>query len=283
MGAHHAHTFAALAGVTRLTIVDVDSDRAQTVAAEVGEALATEAFVTSSGDIDAVLAAAATAGGVPVDAMVIAAATPAHAPLIIAAAKAGIPALCEKPVALDRADTDRALAAVAEAGTYLQIGFQRRFDQGFMAARDAIADGTLGDVHLIRLGTLDPAPPPLEYLRVSGGVFRDMHIHDFDAVRFVTGDEVVDVTTVGAVTVDAAIGELGDVDTTAVVLTMRSGALVVVSGCRQNPRGYDVRLGGDRQPRRHHGRPGRAHPAAQRRARRAAGRASGRQRLGFLH
>lgn len=234
MGALHAQVLAAHAGVDRLVLADLDTGRARSVAA----------------DLDGVRAGCAveviddpfSIAGAGIDAVVIAAATPAHAPLIEMAAAAGIATFCEKPIALDLETTDRALAAADEAGIYLQMGFNRRFDAGFAAARRAILDGEVGAVRLVRVCTHDPAPPPLAYLRESGGLFRDMHVHDFDAVRFVTGEEVESVYAAGAVLVDGAIGDLGDVDTSALVMRLGSGALVICSGCRQDPLGYDVRL-----------------------------------------
>ena len=125
-----------------------------------------------------------------VEAVAICSSTPTHAPLIEQAARAGKAILCEKPVSLDLAEVDRALAAVTAAGVPFQIGFNRRFDPAHQAVRDAVAAGELGDPHLARISSRDPAPPPLEYSRVSGGLFLDMTVHDFDMARYVTGSEV---------------------------------------------------------------------------------------------
>ena len=122
-----------------------------------------------------------------------------HADLIAAAARAGKAILCEKPVSLDLEEVDRALAAVAAAGVPFQIGFNRRFDPSHAAVRDAVADGAIGEPHLARISSRDPAPPPLEYSRVSGGLFLDMTMHDFDMARYVTGSEVIEVYARGAV------------------------------------------------------------------------------------
>ncbi len=176
-----------------------------------------------------------------VDAVVICSSTDTHAPLIEAAAQAGKHIFCEKPIALDLAAIDRALETVSRAGVKLQVGFNRRFDPGFARAREVVAEGTLGKVHLLRISSRDPEPPPLEYLKVSGGIFLDMTIHDFDMARFLVGDEVEEVFAVGAALVDPAVGELGDVDTTCVTLRFAGGTLGVIDNSRRATYGYDQR------------------------------------------
>jgi len=177
-----------------------------------------------------------------VDGVVVAAATDAHPELIVAAAEAGVPVFCEKPVARTMAEGVAVARRVAGTGVSIQIGYPRRFDVGFAAVRRAVASGELGWVHTVRSTTLDPAPPPAAYLAVSGGIFRDCSIHDFDAVRFVTGREVVRVYAVGENRGEAFFAESGDVDAAAAVLTLDDGTTAVVSGSRYNARGYDVRL-----------------------------------------
>lgn len=227
IGAFHARTLSGLDGVASLTVADADPARAEQVAAElsVGAVETPEALVEAG-----------------VDALVIAAATPAHAPLLRLAARAGIPAFCEKPVALELATMDGVLAEVASAGILVQIGFQRRFDAGYRAAREAVAAGGVGRVLAVRAATHDPAPPAEEYIAASGGIFRDLHIHDFDAVRFVTGQEVVEVYADGAVLEAEWFERHGDVDTAVAVLRLSGGALAILSGTRHDPLGYDVRL-----------------------------------------
>src|SRR5688572_19164477 len=161
-------------------------------------------------DTDAVISDAA------IDAVVIASSTETHAPLIVAAAEAGKHAFCEKPVALDLETTDAAIAAVARAGTRLQIGFQRRFDKGYRAAKEAIDAGELGRIEMIRDAMRDPAPASREYLATSGGLYRDMTIHNFDCVRWLMGADPVEVSTMAATLVDPMIEELHDVDTSIV-------------------------------------------------------------------
>ena len=161
---------------------------------------------------------------------------------IVAAAAAGKAIFCEKPVSLDLAEVDRALAAVEAAGVPFQIGFNRRFDPAHASVRAAVADGAVGDPHLVRITSRDPAPPPIAYIEVSGGIFLDMTIHDFDMARFVTGSEVVEVYARGAVRVDPAIGEAGDVDTAVVVLAPRDGCMTTIDNSRQAVYGYDQRV-----------------------------------------
>ena len=172
----------------------------------------------------------------------IATSTPGHAPLLALAARAGLPAFCEKPVALDLEPLDELIEEVERAGTLVQVGFQRRFDAGYRAARDAVAAGALGNLLVLRAATHDPEPPPEEYIAASGGIFRDLHIHDFDAIRFVTGEEIVEVYADGAVRETAWFEQYGDVDTAAAVLRLSGGTLAVLTGTRHDPLGYDVRL-----------------------------------------
>ena len=177
-----------------------------------------------------------------IDAIAICTSTDTHVDLIVRAAEAGKAVFCEKPVSFDLADVDRALAAVDAAGVPFMVGFNRRFDPSHRAVRDAVAAGSLGDVHLARITSRDPAPPPIEYIRVSGGIFIDMTIHDFDMARFVVGSPVVTVFATGAVRVDPAIGEAGDVDTAVLVLTHENGAITTIDNSRQAVYGYDQRV-----------------------------------------
>ena len=177
-----------------------------------------------------------------VDALVIATPTPSHAPFLRLAAAAGLPAFCEKPVGLDVETVTDVAATVADAGTLVQVGFQRRFDAGYRAAATAISSGALGELLVVRLATHDPVPPAEAYIASSGGIFRDLHIHDFDAVRFVTGQEVVDVYADGAVKESAWFADHGDVDVAVAVLRLSGGGLAILSGARHDPLGYDVRL-----------------------------------------
>ncbi|MQY07768.1 Gfo/Idh/MocA family protein [Actinomadura macrotermitis] len=178
-----------------------------------------------------------------VDALVVAAATDAHADLVRRGVAAAIPVFCEKPLAADLDGTFHIMAAAAaDAGVPVQVGFQRRFDAGYVAAREAVASGRLGRLHTLRSCGLDPAPPPAAYVPTSGGLFRDCLIHDLDSVRYVTGRSVVQVMAVGANLGDAVFRECGDVDTGAALLVLDDGALCLLAATRYNAAGYDVRL-----------------------------------------
>jgi myo-inositol 2-dehydrogenase/D-chiro-inositol 1-dehydrogenase len=227
IGAFHARTLAGIDGVGALTLCDADPERAR--------ALAGELRARSVDSPQALVEAG-------VDALVIATPTPSHAPLLRLAARAGLPAFCEKPVGLDVETVAAVAEEVERAGILVQVGFQRRFDAGYRAAAHAIASGALGNLLVVRLATHDPAPPPEAYIASSGGIFRDLHIHDFDAVRFVTGQEVIDVYADGAVQETAWFAEHGDVDVAVAVLRLSGGTLAILSGTRHDPRGYDVRL-----------------------------------------
>ena len=227
IGAFHAEVLARHADVDALLITDADRARAGELADKLGAGHAPD------------LAAAIEAG---VDAVVIAAATTAHAELVHQIADAGLPIFCEKPIALDVAATRSVLTHVAAAGVPFQVGFQRRFDPGYRTARDARADGSLGRVHTLRAVTSDPEPPRPDYIAHAGGQFRDLHIHDFDAIRFVTGREIDTVYAVGSNLGAEFFTAAGDVDTTAAVLDLDDGSVAVVTGTRYNGAGYDVRL-----------------------------------------
>lgn len=177
-----------------------------------------------------------------VEAVVICSSTDTHAQFIEAAAEAGKHIFCEKPIDYDLQKIDRALATVARAGVKLQIGFNRRFDPSFKRARDMVAEGKVGQPHLVRITSRDPAPPPIEYVKVSGGIFLDMTIHDFDMARYLIGSEVETVYAAGGVLVDPRIGEAGDVDTALVTLQYANGALGSIDNSRRAVYGYDQRI-----------------------------------------
>ena len=199
------------------------------------EAVATELGVTAFATLEAALDAEA-------DAVCIATSTDTHVDVMKAAAGAGRAIFCEKPISLDVAMVDDGLAAVADAGVLLQIGFNRRFDPSHKAVADTVRSGAVGEPHLVKITSRDPAPPPISYIEVSGGIFNDMTIHDFDMARYVTGSEVVEVYATGAVLVDPAIGEAGDIDTAAITLTHANGAITHIDNSRQAVYGYDQRV-----------------------------------------
>lgn len=177
-----------------------------------------------------------------IQALLICSATDTHSQMIEAAAAAGKHIFCEKPIDFELGRIDRALAAVARAGVKLQIGFNRRFDPSFRKAHEMVASGKIGTPHLLRITSRDPAPPPLEYVKVSGGIFLDMTIHDFDMARYLVGSEVTEVYATGGVLIDPKIGELGDVDTAVTVLRFANGAIGMIDNSRKAVYGYDQRV-----------------------------------------
>lgn len=239
IGTYHARTLLDLGGpddpvVEGLVVADALGGRAAQVAGELGPRVSA---VDTPGQLF----------GSGVDGVVVAAATDAHPRLITDAVAAGLPVLCEKPLAASVKEAQDVVAQVAGSGVPVSIGYQRRFDVGYTAARAAVRGGELGFVHTVRATTLDPAPPPPAYIAVSGGIFRDCSVHDLDVVRWVLGQEVVSVFATGSRKSDALTGtsvfaDAGDVDTAAAVLTFADGTLAVVSNARFNGRGYDCRL-----------------------------------------
>jgi myo-inositol 2-dehydrogenase/D-chiro-inositol 1-dehydrogenase len=177
-----------------------------------------------------------------IEAVVICSSTDTHAQFIEEAAAAGKHIFCEKPIDFDLNKIDRALGAVATAGVKLQIGFNRRFDPSFKRVRDMVAAGKIGTPHIVHIMSRDPAPPPVEYIKVSGGIFLDMTIHDFDMARYLIGSEVEEVYATGGVMVDPKIGQAGDIDTALVTLRYTNGAIGSIDNSRQAVYGYDQRV-----------------------------------------
>ena len=226
IGAFHARSLKASPLVDRLTVADTDVARASKVADEVGAGCAESPQALLDNEIDA---------------LVIAAATPAHAELLHLSADASLPAFCEKPIALDLATTDSVIEHGNRLGNFVQIGFQRRFDAGYLAAREAVRSGNVGEVRLVRLATHDPAPPAEAYVAGSGGIWLDLAIHDFDIGPWVIGLPVVEVYADGEAN-DAMFARQHDVDAGCAVLRFQSGILGVATASRNDPRGYDVRM-----------------------------------------
>ena len=177
-----------------------------------------------------------------IEAVVICTSTDTHGYLIEEAAAAGKHIFCEKPIAFDLDEIDRALAAVERAGVKLQIGFNRRFDPNFRRAQEIVAAGKIGTPHIVRITSRDPEPPPIDYIKVSGGIFLDQTIHDFDMACFLIDSEVEEVFTAGAVLVDPKIGEVGDIDTAVITLRYQNGAIGTIDNSRQAVYGYDQRV-----------------------------------------
>jgi myo-inositol 2-dehydrogenase/D-chiro-inositol 1-dehydrogenase len=227
IGAFHATTLAGLPNVDSLVVFDPVPAAVQATVERLG--------VEAADSPERLLEAG-------VDGVVIAAATDVHPELLLTSIDAGLPTFCEKPVAADPDQAAEILARTQDSDVPVQIGYPRRFDAAFLTARQAVEAGELGTLHTVRSTTLDPAPPPDDYVRHSGGIFRDCSVHDFDAIRFVTGQEVVEVYATGSNSFAPIFAENDDVDTATTVLTLSSGALAVVSNSRYNARGYDVRL-----------------------------------------
>ena len=177
-----------------------------------------------------------------VDGVVITTSTDTHVDLILAAARAGKPTFCEKPIDLDMHRVDACLKEVDASGVPLMIGFNRRFDPSFRALHDAVQEGAIGKVEVVKITSRDPAPPPIEYIRVSGGLFRDMMIHDFDMACWLMGEDPVEVFAAASCRVDPEIGEVGDVDTAVVVMKGADGTLAQIDNSRRAAYGYDQRI-----------------------------------------
>ncbi|MDE0042337.1 MAG: inositol 2-dehydrogenase [Candidatus Poribacteria bacterium] len=177
-----------------------------------------------------------------IEAVLVASATNTHVEMSQAAAQAGKHVFCEKPISLNLEQIDETLAIVERAGVKFQVGFNRRFDASFVRVREAVTSGEIGEPHIMRITSRDPAPPPIEYVKVSGGIFLDMTIHDFDMARYLLGDEVIEVYAIGGVRVDPKIGEVGDIDTAVITLRFRNGVIATIDNSREAVYGYDQRV-----------------------------------------
>jgi myo-inositol 2-dehydrogenase/D-chiro-inositol 1-dehydrogenase len=227
IGAIHAANLAAHPEARLLHVVDVDREAARGLANRYGARVSDVADALDDPAVDAVL---------------IASSTDTHATLIERAARAGKAIFCEKPIDLDLGRVDACLEVVAECGVPLALGFNRRFDPSFSALERSVREGKIGKMEMVSITSRDPAPPPVSYIKVSGGLFRDMMIHDLDMARWLLGEEPVEVFATGSCLVDPAIGEAGDIDTALVTLKTRSGALAQISNSRRASYGYDQRI-----------------------------------------
>lgn len=176
-----------------------------------------------------------------IDAVLICSSTNTHAQIAIEAAKAGKHIFCEKPIDTQIPLIKEVISAVKKHKVKFQVGFNRRFDHNFKALKDHVTNGKIGVPHIIKITSRDPDAPPIEYVKVSGGMFLDMTVHDFDMARYLSGSEVVEVYAAGAVLVDPAIGKAGDIDTAVITLKMQSGAIAVIDNSRKAIYGYDQR------------------------------------------
>jgi myo-inositol 2-dehydrogenase / D-chiro-inositol 1-dehydrogenase len=227
IGAIHSGNIASHPDARLQFVVDPDRAAAERLAGRYGAAVDSrvEAFADPS-----------------VNAVVIASSTDTHADLVEAAARAGKAVFCEKPLDLDRSRAEACVAVAEECGVPLMVGFNRRFDPNFALLERQIRDGRIGRLELLTITSRDPAPPPIEYVRRSGGLFRDMMIHDFDMARWLLNEEPVEVFAAVSVLIDPAIGAAGDVDTAVVTLRTQSGALCQISNSRRAIYGYDQRI-----------------------------------------
>lgn len=227
IGKVHARAIAEDKRAKLVAVVDAVAGAAEAIAESAGCRVSSIEEIEADQDIDAVI---------------ICTPTNTHADLIERFAKAGKAIFCEKPIDLDVDRARSCLETVRSSGAKVMLGFNRRFDPHFLAVRQAIDDGRIGKVEMVTITSRDPGPPPSEYIKVSGGIFRDMTIHDFDMARFLLGEEIVSVMAVGAVLVDPKIGELGDYDSASLILTTASGRQCVISNSRRASYGYDQRI-----------------------------------------
>ena len=225
IGALHARLLDATPGVDDLVIADAMPDRATTVARDVG--------AHAAASIESALDGA--------EAVVIAAATDAHPELVRASIDRGLPTFCEKPLALDLGESIALCGEIERTGVPFQLGFQRRFDAGYREARRLVETGELGTLYVVRMAGHDPAPPHESYIPVSGGLFRDFSIHDFDVLRWLTGSEVDEVYADGGVRGFEVFAKYGDIDTAVATFRLTSGAFAVLTVARHDPLGYDIR------------------------------------------
>ena len=227
IGAIHAANLAASGRARLAHVVDVHAPAATALAAKHGAAVSDTATALADSKVGAVI---------------IASSTDTHADLVIAAARAGKAIFCEKPIDLSLARVDACLDAVAAAGVPMLVGFNRRFDPNFSALHRRIGAGAIGAVEQVVITSRDPGPPPVSYIKVSGGLFRDMTIHDFDMARWMLGEEPVEVFAYGATLVDPAIGQAGDIDSAMVLLKTASGRMAHINNSRRASYGYDQRV-----------------------------------------
>jgi myo-inositol 2-dehydrogenase/D-chiro-inositol 1-dehydrogenase len=227
IGKVHAGAIAATPGAKLVAVADAFPSAAEALAAASGAEVRGVDAIMNASDVDAVL---------------ITTPTDLHATMIEQAAKAGKAIFCEKPIDLSVARVRDCLKVVADTGAQLMVGFNRRFDPNFMEVRRQIDEGTVGDVEMVSITSRDPGPPPADYITRSGGLFRDMTIHDFDMARWLLGEEPVSVYAAASVLTDPKIGELGDVDSASVVLKTASGRIAQISNSRRATYGYDQRI-----------------------------------------
>ncbi|OED41120.1 inositol 2-dehydrogenase [Chromatiales bacterium (ex Bugula neritina AB1)] len=227
IGKVHAIAINSVANARIKSVCDVHEPSATALAAQYGADVASIDSVFSDAGIDAVL---------------IASATDTHTPLLKRCAEAGKPVFCEKPLDLNLATAREAAQAIDQSGIVCGMGFNRRFDPQFSRLQQRVANGDIGNLETLIITSRDPAPPPIDYINVSGGLFRDMMIHDFDIARWVLDEPIHSLYATGSCLVDEAIGSAGDIDTASVTLRTASGKIVVITNSRRAVYGYDQRI-----------------------------------------
>jgi myo-inositol 2-dehydrogenase / D-chiro-inositol 1-dehydrogenase len=228
IGSVHAKNVARHPGTELVAVNDANFEYAKKAAAATGtQAVADIAEIFDNKNIEAV---------------VIATPTNTHVEYLTRAASAGKAIYCEKPIGLDYGEAEKAVSAVRKTGVPVMLGFNRRFDASHAAVKQAVEKGEVGKIEIVQLTSRGPQPPPIEYVKVSGGQMRDQTIHFFDLLRWLTNDEPVEIYAIGGALVSAAIGEAGDVDTSIVSMRMASGALCQIDSSRRAAYGYDERI-----------------------------------------
>ncbi len=227
IGRVHVRAVSSLPNTRIRYVCDVNADAAAEVAKECDASVA---------DIDQIFSDA------KVDAIIIASATDTHADLLKRCAASGKPVFCEKPIDLNLASAREVATIINEAGLLCALGFNRRFDPQFNLLQKRVANGDIGSVETLIITSRDPAPPPIEYIKVSGGLFRDMMIHDFDIARWLLNEEIDTVYATGSALVDIKIQDAGDIDTATVTLKTKSGKIALITNSRRSVYGYDQRI-----------------------------------------
>jgi myo-inositol 2-dehydrogenase / D-chiro-inositol 1-dehydrogenase len=226
IGQLHGRLVAEQEGIDEVVVTDVDAGRATSLATEIGGRYAVDPEAAFEG----------------ADAVIVASSTDAHATLVRAAVDHRLPVFCEKPLAFDLEETIALVEYIERAGAMVHVGFQRRFDPAYVEARGRVERGELGTIYMVRLIAHDHEPPPEDYIPRSGGLFRDSSIHDFDAIRWMTGVEVAEVYAIGSVRGFPMFAKYDDVDTAAVILTLVDGTIGILGQTRHDPIGYDIRM-----------------------------------------
>lgn len=229
IGRLHAENIVHMPQVRIKTISDIFIDNVKQWASEIGIENVVSDYMDILNDKE-------------IDTIFVCSPTDTHVPIIKVAAQNGKHIFCEKPISFNIHETEKVLEVVKKAGVKFQVGFNRRFDRNFLKIHETVKNGVIGEPHIVKITSRDPEPPPINYVKSSGGLFMDMAIHDFDMARYVTGSEVVEVFAQGANLIDPAIGDAGDIDTAITTLKFANGAIGVIDNSRKAVYGYDQRV-----------------------------------------